>query len=375
MLRERLGLFSATAFVAALLGSDIVHAGELSVNLRETDNGVVVELRGLAADAARQEVITSKTGALLFLPQQTSPVKRIAAPPKHRLDYVQVGQAGPKVAVRIVQRKRANGSLGKFMRSESVAGGLDVYVEDGVKPAAEPIAMPTATVEPARDETTRAALAKLAHVDAPAEPVAPEPVAAAIEPAPEPEPEPAKVETPTTDMQDAKAAPRNEPPKHAGAFDESFAESATPPSGRTMGWIAIASLCAFAGLALWKAKKRRMPDQLESLRVVSKVALGPKQQIVWLVAGDRAMLVGATEQSIALISDLGRVRNESSLDFPVAAPAPASDPTAGNKVAAFKQRLRVALSDEMAARSDAAMPEHLELLTSEPKWAQRKESA
>jgi flagellar biogenesis protein FliO len=250
-----------------------------------------------------------------------------------------------------------------------------VYVEDGVKPAPAPIAMPTATVEPVRDETTRAALAKLANVDAPAEPVEPEPAAAAIEPAPVPEPEPAKVETPTTDMQDAKAAPRGEPPKHAGAFDESFAESATPPTGRTMGWIAIASLCAFAGLALWKAKKRRMPDQLESLRVVSKVALGPKQQIVWLVAGDRAMLVGATEQSIALISDLGRVRNEASLDFPVAAPAPASDPTAGNKVAAFKQRLRVALSDEIAARSDAAMPEHLELLTSEPKWAQRKDTA
>ena len=68
------------------------------------------------------------------------------------------------------------------------------------------------------------------------------------------------------------------------------------------------------------------------------------------------------------------VRNESSLDFPVAAPAPASDPTAGNKVAAFKQRLRVALSDEMSSRADA-MPEHLELLTSEPKWAQRKDTA
>ncbi len=371
MLRERLSFFSAAAFAAAIGVPTLAQAGELSVNLRETENGVVVEMRGIPSDAIKDEVITSKTGALLFLPQQTSPVRRISAPPKHRLDYVQVGQAGPKVAVRIVQRKKANGSLGKFMRSEPVAGGVDVYVEDGVKPAA--IVMPTATVEPARDEATTAALAKIANVDAP--PAAPGPAPVAMQPDVEPAPEPAAVATPTTDMNDAKAAPRSESPKNAAAFDESFAESATPPTGRTMGWIAIASLCAFAGLALWKAKKRRAPESLESMRVVSKVVLGPKQQIVWLVAGDRAMLVGATEQNIALISDLGRVRTDAPIDFPVAAPVQPADPTAGNKVAAFKQRLRVALSDEIASRSDAAMPEHLELLTSEPKWAQRKDTA
>lgn len=367
MLRERLGFFSAAAFVAALLGSDVASAGELSVNLRETDNGVVVEMRGIPSDAIKDEVITSKTGALLFLPQQTSPVRRISAPPKHRLDYVQVGQAGPKVAVRIVQRKKANGSLGKFMRSEPVPGGVDVYVEDGVKPAPAAIVVPSAVVEPARDEATTAALAKIANIDEPAPTPEPAPVPAAIEPEPAP--------APTTDLQDAKAAPRHEAPKQAGAFDEAIVENATPPSGRTMGWIAIASLCAFAGLALWKAKKRSMPDTVESLRVVSKVALGPKQQIVWLVAGDRAMLVGATEQNIALISDLGRVRNDAAVDFPMAAPAPTVDPSAGNKVAAFKQRLRSALSDEIAARGDGTMPAHLELLTTEPKWAQRKESA
>ncbi|HET6583826.1 MAG TPA: flagellar biosynthetic protein FliO, partial [Nannocystaceae bacterium] len=126
-------------------------------------------------------------------------------------------------------------------------------------------------------------------------------------------------------------------------------------------------------LATWKIRKRKHVPEAEPLRVVSRVALGPKQQIVWLVAGDRALLVGATEHNISLISELGRVRNEMPVDFPEASqPATATDPNAGGKIAAFKQKLRVALGDELAGKND--MPPHLELLTADPKWT-RKDTA
>jgi flagellar biogenesis protein FliO len=230
-----------------------------------------------------------------------------------------------------------------------------------------------------RDDPTKAALAKLA---APAPGDAPVPLPAT-------EPEPTTIAAATIEDQnpqaspepkqteDAKAAPRDDAPKHASAAiaDSDAFGGATPPTGRTMGWIAIASLCAFAGLALWKAKKKRTTSQLEALRVVSRVALGPKQQIVWIVAGDRALLVGATEHGINLISDLGRVQTEATVDF-APTPANANEPNAGGKIAAFKQRLRVALGDELAGETDdRSMPPHLELLTSDPKWAQRKDTA
>jgi flagellar biogenesis protein FliO len=373
MLRERTPLFAgALVLTGALFGPAIARADELTVNLRETDNGVVVELRGMDGVAAPQQVITSKTGALLFLPEQRSPVRRIAAPPKHRLDFVQVGQAGKRVAVRIVQRKRANGSLGKFMRSEAVAGGLDVFIEDGVKPPPAPIvAVPPTVVD--RDDATKAALAKLAAPE-PGEPPAPMPAPAPVAP-----PEPPTLAAATIDVPETNASiSRDDAPKHASAAfaDESFADAATPPNGRTMGWIALASLCAFAGLAMWKLRKRRATGELEALRVVSRVALGPKQQILWIVAGDRALLVGATEHGITLISELGRVKTEVPVDIAPSAPRTQSDPNAGGKIAAFKQRLRVALGDELAGDADdRGMPAHLELLTQDPKWAQRKDTA
>jgi len=367
----------AAALASAFLAPSAAFAGELDIGLREHGNGIVVELRGLAPDAMPKEVITSKTGALLFLADQKSPVRRIDAPAKHRLRYVQVGQAGKRVAVRIVQRKTATGSLAKFLRTESVPGGLDVYVEDA---APKPVvaAAPTPPVAPPipteRDGATTAALARLAEV----EPVAPAPApvastiaAAPAQPIAAPTPAIAPAVPEAIDVVAVEPLPSSDDAlRQASTTAEDPLAPTTPPDGRTMGWIALASLSAFGALALWRARRRRTPPATDALRVVSRVTLGPKQHIVWLVAGDRALLVGATEQHIQLIADLGRAKTDPVLDAPMPVPVASNDP-AGGKIAAFKQRLRVAMGDEIAGQDDRSLPAHLELLGADPKWARK----
>lgn len=377
MRRERnLRWLGAATLAGTILVPSVALAGELEINLREHGNGVVVELRGLGPDAMPKEVITSKTGALLFLADSTSPVRRIDAPAKHRLRYVQAGQAGKRVAVRIVQRKAVTGSLGKFLKTESVPGGLDVYVEDAApKPvvAAPVVAAVVPPIAAVRDDATAAALAKLAADPSPAPVanVAAPAVAAPIEPIAGAAPA-AK----TPDVEDRKDVPRetDDALRRASASSEDPIAPTSPAEGRTMGWIALASLSAFGALALWRARRRRQPATIEALRVVSRVTLGPKQHVVWLVAGDRALLVGATEQNIQLIADLGRAKADPALDEPIAAPVADGTHASGGKIAAFKQRLRVAMGDELSGPDDRSLPAHLELLAADPKWA-RKDTA
>ena len=44
-----------------------------------------------------------------------------------------------------------------------------------------------------------------------------------------------------------------------------------------------------------------MLDNPQPLRVMARVSIGPKQQIVWLSAGGRSLLVGSTEHRIELL--------------------------------------------------------------------------
>ena len=46
------------------------------------------------------------------------------------------------------------------------------------------------------------------------------------------------------------------------------------------------------------------------------------------------------------------------------------------RIAAFKQRLRAALGDELAGRTEEpALPPHLEMLTGDPRWVGRRDAA
>ena len=87
---------------------------------------------------------------------------------------MQIGRAGERVAVRVVQRKKAKGTLTKSMRTTPVPGGFDVRIEDnaGVTTVA-PSAAATATFD------RGAALSKIVGEPLPL----PAPVAAAVVPA------------------------------------------------------------------------------------------------------------------------------------------------------------------------------------------------
>ncbi|MBL8944850.1 MAG: hypothetical protein JNK45_16935, partial [Myxococcales bacterium] len=135
MLRESnlfSGLSASLAFVGALAIPPIAEAqaGEVSVTLAEDPGGVTVRIRGVAPDASADHIVTSKTGALLFVPGDEAMPQRLRPLERHRLDYVQIGRAGERVAVRVVQRKKAKGTLTKSMRTTPVPGGFDVRIED-----------------------------------------------------------------------------------------------------------------------------------------------------------------------------------------------------------------------------------------------------
>jgi flagellar biogenesis protein FliO len=322
---------------------------------------------------------------------------------KHRLRFVQVGRAGERVAVRVVQRKAARGSLSKHMEMVEVPGGFDVRIDDGKVPAPEPIAV-APTPEPMPGFDRDGALAKLAGPPVVAARPAVKPIAvtpAAVAPAADveaPQPSAPAARPRAIDTEDAKAAP---PAKASTAIEPAAApidddggarwaaaatqeapldlKASAPRIG--MAWLATAML-AFSGLGfMWWRRRRPTIATPESLRVVAKVTIGPKQQILWLSAGGRTLLVGATEHRIELLCELDQQNAPVAVNAnvgvvpDVAAPAPNANN--GQRVAAFKQRRRAALGDELAGRNvepEPGLPPHLEMLAGEPRWA-RKDAA
>ncbi len=408
------GLLGALAVPSVAMADD-----DVTVALHEDESGVTLQIRGVS-EPTHEQVVTSKTGALLFVRGADATAQRLHPMGKHRLRFVQVGRAGERVAVRVVQRKAARGSLSKHLEMQPVAGGFDVRIDDGITP---PIAAPVvaAAAEPAAQAPgfdRASALAKLSG-GAPAAAAA-KPAPVVVQPLP-PAPPLAKVakpelaapiaETPAvvtaeiaapvaanelggTAIEDAKAAPDDAGARWAGTANQDAApidlKTNAPRIG--MAWLATAML-AFSGLGLvWWRRRRPVLSTPDALRVVAKVSIGPKQQIIWLSAGGRTLLVGATEHRIELLAELDQPQ-QAGASTPVAATpgamplgnigitqavaAAAAPGNNGQRVAAFKQRLRAALGDELAGRgndTEPALPPHLEMLTGEPRWA-RKDAA
>lgn len=395
------GLSAGLALVGALAFPSIAAADEVSVTLAEDPGGVTVRIRGVAPDASADHIVTSKTGALLFVPGDEAMPQRLRPLERHRLDYVQIGRAGERVAVRVVQRKKAKGTLTKSMHTTPVPGGFDVRIEDntGVTTVG-----PTANAPAAATFDRGAALSKIvgdpvplpapvaAPVPAPAPPtvtaVAPLPQVAAAVTAPTPALGDAPIEA-----EPPMPAPRPPVDTVDGAADEAnlrWAAAATQQAAPIdlarsapqigLAWLATAML-AFSGLGLlWWRRRRPMLETPQPLRVLARVGIGPKQQIVWISAGGRSLLVGATEQRIDLLADLSApgVTAPAPIEAPMTsfAAAPAPTPAPDGRIAAFKQRLRAALGDELAGRNEEpVLPPHLEMLTGDPRWVGRKESA
>ncbi len=381
------------ALAGTLLAPALAEAGEVEVSLAEDPGGVTVRIRGLVEGAQADRIVTSRSGALLFVPGEDALPQRLRPLERHRLDYVQVGRAGDRVAVRVVQRKQAKGLLSKHMHSTPVAGGFDVRIQDVPVPASQLTPAPSTVGAVTLDHA--AALAQIAGTQAPVAVVAVAPTTAPVAPT-IPAPQPVAV---------AAAAPAELPAMPSAQIfgDDALAPDAVDDSPRWaaaaatsqqapldlkrsapqigMAWLATAML-AFSGLGLlWWRRRRPMLDAPQPLRVLARVAIGPKQQIVWISAGGRSLLVGATEQRIEMLADLSEPAAQGAL-----APQPVADPVAAataaataapdGRVAAFKQRLRAALGDEVAGRHDeAVLPPHLEMLTGDPRWVGRKETA
>lgn len=394
------------AFAATLGASTTAFADDVQVTLAEDAAGVTVKIRGVDPGAMADKIVTSKQGALLFVPGDEAVPQRLRPLDRHRLDFVQIGRAGDRVAVRVVQRKKAAGSLSRFMHTTAVAGGFDVRIEDA---SAKPVAA-AAVLAPAANDASfdrQAALSKFAPqaampVAAPvAGPAAARPQAPVAAPAAElpavtatttaavPAIAPALAPKPV--FADEAAPTTDDAPRQASAT----ADSASIDLGRSapkigMAWLATAML-AFSGLGmLWWRKRRPQIEAAQPLRVIARVAIGPKQQVVWIQANGRSFLVGATEQRIDLLADLATepAAAAQAVAMPVATPlaqqlaaAPMAmqsatpAPESTGRIAAFKQRLRAALGDELAGRNDELLPPHLEMLSGDPRWVGRKESA
>ncbi|MBX7079761.1 MAG: flagellar biosynthetic protein FliO [Nannocystaceae bacterium] len=391
---------AAAALGAAVLTAPaLAQAGEINVSLAEDHDGVTVRVRGLPEGARHDQVVTSRHGALLFVPAGDVAAQRLRPLDRHRLDFVQVGRAGERVAVRVVQRKNSRGTLVKHLHAIAVPGGLDLRIDDRPPAAAPTTVAPPAATTAANTLDRSAALARIADG-----PVAPAPVAAAVA-APPASPAAATVSAPPPAVEAAASAPpvATATPRDEGAAagDDTprwAAASSTAdnplPLQRTapqigLAWLATA-LLAFSGMGLlWWRRRRPQAGPPAALQIIAKVAIGPKQQVLWLSAGGRALLVGATEHRIELIADLSAATapataataNAAIVNAAITAatPSPAAarpDAAAPGKVAAFKQRLRAALGDEIAGRNDEpALPPHLDLLASDPRWAARKDAA
>lgn len=384
------GLHLAVAAGCFVFGSaSVAWAEPLQINVLEDAYGATIQVRATDDEIpAPRKVRTADDGAIFFFPQQDAEVKRLHTTGDHRLEYVQIGRSRSRAALRIKQSDASSGALANFMSHEKVPGGFDIRIED--RPARRTRAK-TMLATATRDDSLAELDRKLADEVVAAPIVAAAPVAA-----------PPEVDPP---FRDASLAPTIAPdplpaapsevtpedelfPAANGAADPLAANAAAPGPGDARSpwpYVVLLGMAAFIGAGWWLRKHKRLEPE-HGMEIVSRLSLAPRQQIVWLRAGGRQFLVGATDRGIAMLTELGTPATSAALG--TSTPAPSAAVGEGEaKVAAFKARLQRALGDELrdtgrpatepfgATSPDAALPEHLRRLSEDAFWPSREDAA
>jgi len=376
---------AALALVAGTLAlglSRVALATPITVEVVEDADGATIQIRGEDGKVREpRKVVTSEDGALFFIPEGEVAASRIETGGNHRLKFVQVGSSRTRTALKLRQRDQASGKIASFVTQTQVPGGYDIRVADHpVRRTATKAAVETKTevVLPARVTSLAALDAELAD-PLPAPPAAPEtPVAEEERP-----------------FLDAAVAPE---PQAPGALEAAPEPTEAPQLGGALGserehpersylpYLGIVAL-GLVGAGIWWRRRQPAAATEHEMEIVSRIPLAPRQQIMWIRAGGRQFLVGATDQRIALLTELGTPPTSASAPTSQDPRTPAMSESEA-KVAAFKARLQRALGDELrdGARAlpeafdaesavDKELPEHLRLLAADAFWPSREDAA
>lgn len=375
------------AGIATFALSSVAWADPMRVQVVEDERGTTIEVRSDDPEFTDpRRVVTSNEGAIFFFPGQDADVTRLETQGTHRLRYVQVGRSRSRAALRLQQDSRSSGKLANFVSHQRVPGGIDIRVDDRAvrrTPPSSPVTPVDDTV--ARRDTLAALEERLAG-----EAEAPVPVPL---PLPQREFRDASM-APTSSDAGIEATP--EPPSSVNALEpaktsDPLAASVpeTPASRSPWPYLTIAALGLLAGAGWW-FRRRTTDEPMHGMQIVSRLSLAPRQQILWVRAGGRQFLLGATDQRIALLTELSDANAQNSSTAPSAAPADGDA-----KVAAFKARLQRALGEELkdtkdtnrygdgaragagasAQKHEDELPEHLQRLAEHAFWPSREDAA
>jgi flagellar protein FliO/FliZ len=392
---------------------------ELQVTFEEFENEVVIHIRDAGGVLSKPDVVTSRRGYMMSFPNENvaTSFHRMNA---WRLGRLQTQQYGKRAVVRLEQRRYRPSPLEDNVKIIPVLGGMDIVVEENkVMPKLDPA--PTAladlpTVDTNATATTtpnaEAPVVQNSPMEESATPAAAATIAAlqrklggdvAVDPTQIPSAAALDAAATTATANDsdgnaptADAAPgteelasapeialegtplfaENTAPEAAAASASPFATGSKPSEINRFGLVMmIPTILGLGFLMLWNKKRQTVAAATGRMEVMSKIALGPKQQVIQVKVGGRELLLGVTEHQVGLISDVTASMGASATtaehllagqsipglqggsaahsdrwtasqgaDSPAAGPATS---TGDSKIDAFKARLNAALTREM----------------------------
>lgn len=391
---------------------------ELEVTFEEFENEVVIHIRDAGGVLSKPDVVTSRRGYMLSFPNEKvdTSFHRMNA---WRLGRLQTQQYGKRAVVRLEQRRYRPSPLEDNVKIVRVLGGMDIVVEENkVMPKLE--REPTSLADLPTIETAQAtdAVSDAPASDAPIPviqnspmedtatpeaaatiealqrklggevPVDPSQIPAATalgEPRapvvnnPVAEPNPDTTQVAVVDASPTETTPGtplfadNTEPEAAAASASPFASGSEPSELNRFGLVMmVPTILGLALLMLWNKKRQTVAEATSRMEVMSKISLGPKQQVIQVRVGGRELLLGVTEHQVGLISDVTASMDASAStaehllagqSIPGITPAqPGQQTTPGgpqsgaassviaggdSKLDAFKARLNAALTREM----------------------------
>jgi flagellar protein FliO/FliZ len=382
---------------------------ELQVTFEEFENEVVIHIRDAGGMLSKPDVVTSRRGYMMSFPNENvaTSFHRMNA---WRLGRLQTQQYGKRAVVRLEQRRYRPSPLEDNVKIIPVLGGMDIVVEENkVMPKLDPA--PTAVADlptvdagatapiasdaetpvvqnsPMEESANPAAAATIAALqrklggDVPVDPTQ-IPIAAARNAAADAATADAPVGTdelataPEIAVEGTPLFAESTAPEPAAASASPFATGGEASEINRFGLVMmIPTILGLGLLMLWNKKRQTVGAATGRMEVMSKIALGPKQQVIQVKVGGRELLLGVTEHQVGLISDVTASMGASAttaehllagqsipgLQGPSAAhsdrwtasqgadsPAEAAATSTGDsKVDAFKARLNAALTREM----------------------------